>query len=83
MRAFDGSGNLVSTGKSASPAASASAAGSLKRDRITTIALVILCQGIPVLTFGGIALFLPLIRADLQTWRKLIRDTKISVDSLP
>ena len=66
MRAFDGSGNLVSTGKSASPAASASAAGSLKRDRITTIALVILCQGIPVLTFGGIALFLPLIRADLQ-----------------
>ena len=24
-----------------------------------------------------------IIRADLQTWRKLIKDTKISVDSLP
>ena len=66
MRAFDGSGNLVSTGKSASSAASAFAARSLKRDGITTVALVVFCQGFPALTFGGIALFLPLIRADLQ-----------------
>jgi sugar phosphate permease len=66
MRAFDGSGNPVGTAKSASSAASALAATSLKRDRITTIALVVLCQGFPALTFGGIALFLPLIRADLN-----------------
>jgi len=66
MRAFDGSGNPVSTEKSAPPARSASVAGSLKRDRITTVALVVFCQSFPALTFGGIALFLPLIRADLQ-----------------
>ena len=66
MRAFDGSGNLVSTGKSAPPAVSASSARSLGRDGFTTVALVVFCQSFPALTFGGIALFLPLIRADLQ-----------------
>lgn len=39
---------------------------SLKRDGITTVALVIFCQGFQALTVGGIALFLPLIREDLQ-----------------
>ena len=39
---------------------------SLKRDRNTTVTLVVLCQVFQALTFGGIALFLPLIREDLQ-----------------
>lgn len=39
---------------------------SLKRDGITTVALVILCQSFQALTIGGIALFLPLIREDLH-----------------
>jgi sugar phosphate permease len=56
----------LSNEKSAPRVASASAAGSLKRDRITTVALVVFCQSFPALTFGGIALFLPLIREDLQ-----------------
>ncbi len=48
---------------SAAPAATAQA---LKRDGITTVTLVVLCQVFQALTFGGIALFLPLIREDLQ-----------------
>jgi len=47
-------------------AASVPAAQSLKRDRVTGTTLVILCQVFHGLTFGGIALFLPLIRDDLQ-----------------
>jgi nitrate/nitrite transporter NarK len=66
MRAFDGSGNPVSTAKSTLPAVSACTARSHKRDGIITVALVVFCQSFPALTFGGIALFLPLIRADLQ-----------------
>ena len=66
MRAFGGSGNPVSIAKSAPSVVAASSAASLKRDRITTVALVVFCQSFPALTFGGIALFLPLIRADLQ-----------------
>jgi MFS family permease len=54
----------VSIAKSAQPGGPAAA--SLKRDGITTVALVIFCQSFPPLTFGGIALFLPLIREDLQ-----------------
>ena len=46
--------------------APAVAAKSLRRDGTTTIALVVFCQSFPALTFGGIALFLPLIREDLQ-----------------
>lgn len=56
----------MSTGKSAPPAVSVSSARSLRRDGITTVALVVFCQSFPALTFGGIALFLPLIRADLH-----------------
>jgi sugar phosphate permease len=39
---------------------------SAQRDGPTTVALVIICQVVHTLTFGGIALFLPLIREDLQ-----------------
>ena len=39
---------------------------SAKRDGPTTVTLVIICQGFHMLTFGGIALLLPLIREDLQ-----------------
>ncbi len=37
-----------------------------RRAGITTVALVMACQGFQTLTFGGIALFLPLIREDLK-----------------
>jgi len=37
-----------------------------KRDRIVTVSLVILCQSFQALTIGGIALFLPIIRKDLE-----------------
>lgn len=37
-----------------------------KRDRIVTVSLLILCQSFQALTIGGIALFLPLIRKDLE-----------------
>ena len=56
----------MNTEKNAPPAASTSDARSFKRDSIITVALVVFCQSFPALTFGGIALFLPLIRADLQ-----------------
>lgn len=38
----------------------------MRRDAATTVALVIFCQGFNMLTLGGIALFLPLIREDLH-----------------
>ena len=47
-------------------AALAFSAASLKRDRVTNVTLVVPCQIFQALTFGGIALFLPLIRDDLQ-----------------
>ena len=37
-----------------------------RRDRIINVSLVILCQNFQALTIGGIALFLPLIRKDLE-----------------
>lgn len=37
-----------------------------RRDGAATVSLVILCQGFQALTLGAIALFLPLIRADLH-----------------
>ena len=43
-----------------------SGTSSLQRVRTTTVALVVSCQGLQALTFGGIALFLPLIREDLN-----------------
>jgi len=56
----------MSIEKSASHGGSAFAVRSLKRDRITTVTLVIFCQSFQALTFGGISLFLPLIREDLN-----------------
>ena len=44
----------------------APAVAPLSREGITTVALVVFCQGFPALAFGAIALFLPLIREDLQ-----------------
>jgi MFS transporter, ACS family, D-galactonate transporter len=41
------------------------AAASRKRDAALTVTLVVVCQGFNMLTVGGIALFLPLIREDL------------------
>jgi sugar phosphate permease len=41
-------------------------ARSSNRDAVTTVTLVILCQLFHSLTFVGVALFLPLIREDLQ-----------------
>jgi sugar phosphate permease len=38
----------------------------IKRDGLTTVTLVVVCQVFHTLTLGGIALFLPLIREDLQ-----------------
>jgi len=38
----------------------------MKRNRIVTISMVVLCQGFQMLSFAGIALFLPLIREDLR-----------------
>ena len=46
--------------------ASPSAATPRNRDGAITVSLVILCQSFQGLAFGGIALFLPLIRGDLQ-----------------
>ena len=40
-------------------------AASRKRDAALTVTLVVVCQGFNMLTVGGIALFLPLIREDL------------------
>jgi MFS transporter, ACS family, D-galactonate transporter len=37
-----------------------------RRDAVTTVTLVVFCQGFNMLTIGGIALFLPLIREDLH-----------------
>ncbi len=37
-----------------------------RRDAIRTVALVAVCQGFNMIALGGIALFLPLIRDDLQ-----------------
>jgi nitrate/nitrite transporter NarK len=37
----------------------------LKRDRITTVSLTVLCQSFQALSVGGIALLLPIIRKDL------------------
>lgn len=42
------------------------AARSLGREGITTVSLVVFCQGFPTVAFGAIALFLPLIREDLH-----------------
>ena len=41
-------------------------ARSLKHQGVTTVVLVIVCQSFQALSFGGIALFLPLIREDLH-----------------
>lgn len=46
--------------------AAAPAAGALERGGIVTISLVIFCQSFQALTIGGLALFLPLIRGDLN-----------------
>jgi len=43
-----------------------SPAPSHRRDAALTVTLVVLCQGFQMLTLGGIALFLPLIREDLH-----------------
>lgn len=56
----------MSNEHSAQSAAPASTARPGQRDRITTVALVIFCQSFPVMSFGGISLFLPLIREDLH-----------------
>ena len=37
----------------------------VKRDRITTVSLTVLCQSFQALSVGGIALLLPIIRKDL------------------
>jgi sugar phosphate permease len=39
--------------------------GASRSDRIVTVSITIICQGFQAITVGGIALFLPLIRADL------------------
>ncbi len=44
----------MSIGKNAPSAASTSAAGSLKRDAITTVALVVFCQSFPQFYFGAL-----------------------------
>ena len=46
--------------------AAALAAGSISRDGITTVALVVFCQVVHWLTLAAIPLLLPLIREDLQ-----------------
>ena len=38
----------------------------LRRDAALTVTLVVFCQGFNMLSLGGIALFLPLIREDLH-----------------
>ena len=40
-------------------------ASGVNRNRIVTVSLVTVCRGFQMLTFSGIALFLPLIRKDL------------------
>src|SRR5260221_9104005 len=45
---------------------SSSPASPLRRDAALTVTLVVLCQGFNMLSLGGIALFLPLIREDLD-----------------
>ncbi|HSQ03236.1 MAG TPA: MFS transporter, partial [Burkholderiales bacterium] len=47
-------------------ASAATSAASLKRDGTTTVTLVVVCQVFHGLTFGALALFLPLVREDLQ-----------------
>jgi len=47
-------------------ASAARTAASVKRDGVTTVTLVVVCQIFHGLTFGALALFLPLIRQDLQ-----------------
>lgn len=42
------------------------AAGTMNRDRVTTVSLVVFCQVVHGLTFSAIPLLLPLIREDLQ-----------------
>lgn len=49
----------------------------VKRDRITTVSLTILCQSFQALSVGGIALLLPIIRKDRayplrkgEAWRR-------------
>lgn len=54
---------LLITETGALPAA---ATRSLSREGVTTVALIVFCQSFPAVAFGAIALFLPLIRADLQ-----------------
>src|SRR5258705_4610070 len=44
---------------------SSSPASPLRRDAALTVSLVVFCQGFNMLSLGGIALFLPLIREDL------------------
>lgn len=44
----------------------ASAVAASRHDGVVTVTLVILCQVLHALTFVGVALFLPLIRADLE-----------------
>ena len=56
--------NLLTTGTRAPPPASG--VRSIRREGVTTVALVVLCQTFPALSFGAIALFLPLLRVDLQ-----------------
>lgn len=51
---------------SPTPAASGNAAHALQRERVTSVTLVVLCQISHMVTLSGIALLLPLIRADLQ-----------------
>ena len=43
-----------------------SASSARRRDAVLTVALVVFCQGFNMLSLGGIALFLPLIREDLH-----------------
>src|SRR5260221_12793960 len=45
---------------------SSSPASPLRRDAALTVTLVVFCQGFNMLSLGGIALFLPLIREDLH-----------------
>src|SRR5260370_42547819 len=48
------------------PLDSSSPASPLRRDAALTVTLVVFCQGFNMLSLGGIALFLPLIREDLH-----------------
>lgn len=57
---------VISAAPERRPALPAAAAGPAPRSRLVNVALVIVCQICHSLTFVGIALFLPLIREDLQ-----------------